>query len=103
MPGDSSFKQSSEKNSKKPGALGPGFRGHRPLPTHTHLGTDVAKSSKKRSLQHMIDVGVLKPLEPDVDKRRKLEQTAEQYLRYILDERAAPPRRRRQARPRPEP
>ena len=73
------------------------------LPTHTHLGTDVAKSSKKRSLQHMYDVGALKPLEQDVDKRRKLEQTAEQYLRDIIDERAAPPLRRRQARPRPDP
>ena len=51
----------------------------------------------------MIDVGIIRPLEPDVDKRRKLQQTAEQYLRDILDERAAPPRRRRQARPRPEP
>ena len=73
------------------------------LPTHTHLGTDVAKSSKKRSLQHMIDVGVLKPLEPDASKRLKLEQNAESYLREILDGRAAPPSRRRPARPRPEP
>ena len=45
----------------------------------------------------MYDVGALKPLEQDVDKRLKLEKTAEQYLLEILDERA-PPLRRRQPR-----
>jgi hypothetical protein len=38
----------------------------------------------------MFAEGVLRPLEPSPEKRLKLEQTAEQYLREVLAKRQPP-------------
>jgi hypothetical protein len=58
-------------------------------PSISHLGTPVTKPSKKRSLQQMYDSGVLRPQERNPDKRRKLAESAEQFLRRELEEREA--------------
>lgn len=55
--------------------------------TLSHLGTPVVKASKKRSLQQMYDSGILPQFERNPDKRRKLAESAEQFLRRELEKR----------------